>query len=126
MFVPTLITAGAVGGGALLASATDPAAGLTVYGPLGVFAFLLVGVVTFLFRRLEKSNRDQCAGHEAERERLIAELRDERADRKEAQASVREWLPLMTRAVSVLETVTPLLQTEVHLRAAPDSRSGGE
>lgn len=57
--------------------------------------------------------------------RVIADLHEERAERVRLQTALTERvIPALTRSTLVLETVSPLLQTEVHLRGVREPGGG--
>ena len=112
MLAPALAVA-ATPAAIVLAEATTGSIDPTQYGIAGVVAFVLGGVIVWLSKR-------QQADHERAVALLAAELAAERGDRREAQKAVNDWLPLMTRTATAMETVAQYLQTEVRLRAEPD------
>lgn len=112
------IAAVALPAGVVLAEASA-SSGFDPYSLIGSVVTPVIVVALLLFGKLHT---------ESDYKRLAEELESERAERVRLQTALTDRvIPALTRSTLVLETLSPMLQTEVRLRAAtrPDSDPDG-
>jgi hypothetical protein len=116
MLAPAALAVSAPVATLLAEAATN--SGFDPYSLIGTLITPVLVVVLLLTNKLHT---------EGDYKRVIADLEVEKARTTTLQtALVDRVIPALTRSTLVLETVSPLLQTEVHLRGYRDRTEQGE